>query len=169
MSKHAAFVLLFAGTVFLAPAYSLPFNDDMVNGQLKTGQVMRAKPEHSIPVGGAEYQFTKEEAEQMQNPVATSEESVARGKRLFSANCHACHGFPVKEGYKPNVAGAFMGAPNLSDPGFHAPAEGAEGGRTDGQIFRVVHFGNVLMPRVGWKLSQTETWDIVNYVRSTQK
>lgn len=40
--------------------------------------------------------------------------------------------------------------------------------RTDGSIYATIHFGIRLMPGHGWKLSPTEHWDIVNYVRSAQ-
>lgn len=160
-SMIRTFLLIISLNFFASSLFALPFNDDMVDGQLKTGQIMRSKPAGSIAVGTLDQQMTREEAEAKKNPVAKTDESIALGKRLFAANCNACHGTPSRTDYKPAVAGSFMGAPNLADPGYHD--------RTDGQMFRTVHFGNVIMPRVGWKLSHKETWDIVNYIRSTQE
>lgn len=143
-------------------AFALPFNDDMVENQLSTGQVMRPNPEGSIPLGSLKYKLdTKEEAEALTNPVAADEYSIQRGKRLFKVNCSACHGEISTTEHKPSVAGKFMGAPNIADALYTS--------RTDGNIYKTIHFGNIIMPAVGWKLSPQETWDIINYVRSAQR
>ncbi len=140
---------------------ALPFNDDMVNSQIKTGQVMRPKVAGTVPLGSLNQSsvLTKEDAIKLENPVPTSADSVFVGKQLFRINCSPCHGKISKT--SPELGKVQMGAPNLGDPMYHS--------RTDGQIYSTVHFGNIIMPALGWKLSPAETWDIINYVRSVQK
>lgn len=140
---------------------ALPFNDDMVDSQLRTGTVVRERVPGTVPLGSLKYNLeSKEVAAALDNPVSPVPKSLRRGKRLFDVHCASCHGLPVKEGHKAGPAGAFMGAPNLADA-YYAT-------KTEGQIFSVIRFGSFVMPALGWKLSHDETWDIVNYVKDAQ-
>ncbi len=142
-------------------ASALPFNDDMVDNQITTGQIMRPQPKGSVSKGSLEYKVdSKEAAQALTNPVPLTKASVLRGKRLFEVNCAACHGV-IGKVHQPSVAGPLLGAPNLGDPLYHD--------RTEGSIYSTIHFGNVIMYPVGWKLSSAETWDIINYVRNVQQ
>ena len=156
------FICAIALLILTNDASALPFSDDMVENQLNSGQVVRKRPEGTVPVGSLDYVLaeTKEEAKALTNPIAADEYSVKRGQRLFQVNCAACHGEISLTEHKPYPAGAQMGAPNLGLENYHS--------RTDGEIYSAVHFGNLIMPAVGWKISPNETWDIVNYVRSVQ-
>ena len=41
--------------------------------------------------------------------------------------------------------------------------------KTDGYLYATIHYGGlVIMPGLGWKLSDSEHWDIINYLRSVQ-
>lgn len=154
-------LLLVAGINQAAELQALPFNDDMVDIQLNAGEITRSRPEGTVPVGSAEVLLLdKLSAQQLQNPVRTSPESLIRGAYLYRVNCYACHGNIGSKDYRPGVAGTFMGAPDVSHEMFHS--------RSDGQIFSTIRYGGVIMPPLGWKLSYAETWDIVNYVRQVQ-
>ena len=147
-------------------AHALPFNDDMVDSQIKTGQAMRALPAGSIPLGSLNPMFgDRAEAEALTNPKKGDAESIRKGKPLFGLYCEACHGEPKKTDYKPSHIQ--LGAPNLADALYDEDASDGQT-RTDGQIFRAIYFGNLIMPAVGWKISPDEAWDIINYVRSVQ-
>ena len=146
--------------------FALPFNDDMVNSQIKTGQSMRGRPENTVPRGTGDIQYPPKEtdfliADKLVNKVEKNEDSLIRGKRSYYVNCLVCHGKIGEADYAPMPAGSQMGAPNLVDPMFHA--------YTDGRIFTTIHNGHIIMPAVGWKISETESWDIVNYIRSMQE
>lgn len=155
-----------------ASCLALPFNDDMVDSQLKAGQVMREAPADVVPHGQAnDYYDTKESAQNADNNVKSDKFSIKSGHRLYRANCYPCHGWPSKDNYTPGPVGQFLPGPNLALD-MYAPVKGgapAGQGRTDGQIFSTVKFGNIIMPPVGWKLSTEEIWNIVNYLRSTQE
>jgi hypothetical protein len=153
-------------------ALALPFNDDMVHSKniegrhmyYSTGQIMRARPEGSISIGMNGYHVkSKEEAETLENPKKNNKQSWKFGKRLFQINCSSCHGNIEASTYEPGpVAQKFAAPPDIS-------AEPYRTGRTDGNIYGVIHFGGMaVMPALGWKLSPAEHWDIINYVRHVQ-
>jgi len=153
-------------------AAALPFNDDMVHSKnaegrhmyYSTGQIMRARPEGSISIGMNEYHVqSKEEADKLENPKKGDKQSWKVGKRLFQANCSPCHGNIEATPYEPGpVAQKFAAPPDITGEPYIT-------GRTDGYIYGVIDYGGqAVMPPLGWKLSPTEHWDIINYVRHVQ-
>ena len=149
---------------------ALPFNADMVNNQIKTGQVMRPRPEGVVARGtlrgtiNGEFPLhleKKEDTANFVNPKKGDSNSIESGRRLFQVNCSPCHGNIEKTPYEPGVAARFNGAPDLRADTYKS--------RTDGSIYGTIHFGGLaLMPAYGWKLSPAEHWDLVNYVRLAQ-
>lgn len=161
-SAFAVMVMCLSSVVAL-DAVALPFNDDMVNVQKRTGVIMRPKAPGTVAVGMSDYHVaTREDAEKLVNPLKGNARSTANGKRLFAVNCLPCHGDISKKPYAPGSVGAkaLQTPPDLTMDMYKT--------RTDGSIYATVHFGIRLMPGHGWKLSPTEHWDIVNYVRSAQ-
>lgn len=169
----AAFVLSIASLIAVTEASALPFNDDMVDVQKRTGTIMRQKAPGTVAIGMSDYYVaSREEAEKMTNPVKADAKSVAKGKRLFAVNCLPCHGDISKKPYAPGAVGAktIQTPPDLTSVTYHPPVAGGDAtqGRTDASIYATIHFGIRLMPGHGWKLSPTDHWDIVNYIRSQQ-
>lgn len=155
--------LLAATTLIPGEVSALPFNDDMVAVQKRTGVMMRQKVDGTVPFGMAAYDvLTREDAEKLDNPLKGDKASTANGKRLFNVNCAPCHGDISKTPVVLGVVGqkALQKPPVLTDDAYKT--------RTDGNIYGTIHFGIRLMPGHGWKLSPTEHWDIINYVRSQQ-
>ena len=164
-------VLLFAALALPSFVAALPFNDDMVNVQKRTGSVMRPKPADSIALGSLDYVVnTREEAQKLSNPLKGDKESAQRGRVLFSMNCYPCHGNietqPSGSGYTggPVSQKMLVRAPDLRAPVYRD-------NRTDGDIYGAIHFGSPsgLMQPLGWKFSPREHWDLVNFVRSVQQ
>ncbi|MBX7137941.1 MAG: c-type cytochrome [Oligoflexia bacterium] len=159
--KASAIVLL---TCWAVKVQALPFNDDMVDVQPRAGSIMKPKPLGSIPRGSLSYTLqSREEALALNNPVAADERSIANGRRLFNMHCYTCHGDISKPTVVPGPSGAkfeFKKPPDISSGDFKT--------RTDGGIFATMYFGQGLMPRLGWKLSPQEKWDIINYLRKVQ-
>lgn len=148
-------------------AFALPFNDDMVDSQKRTGVIMRAAPKDSVPVGFEKpMPKSKAEAGALTNPVPASPVSVQNGERLFRVNCYPCHGDVSKLPYQPGpVAVNSKGTIPGMDIGNKIYLD-----KTDGYLYATIHFGGlVIMPGLGWKLSDGEHWDIVNYVRDVQR
>lgn len=169
----AAIVFSVAGLLSVTEARALPFNDDMVAVQKRTGTIMRQKAPGTVAIGMSDYYVaSREEAEKLTNPVKADAASIGKGKRLFAVNCLPCHGDISKKPYAPGAVGAkaLQTPPDLTSVTYQPPIAGGDStqGRTDGSIFATIHFGIRLMPGHGWKISPTDHWDIVNYIRNQQ-
>ena len=91
------------------------------------------------------------------NPVKSTPESIAEGKKIYSYDCATCHG--VSGDGKTEAAKDLKMIPDLSDPIFQRD-------RTDGEFFYVVRNGHGDMPPEGDRAKPEQIWDLVNYVRS---
>ncbi len=153
-------------------AHALPFNDDMVGGQLISGTVMRPKPPGAVPIGSLSRRIPSyQEALALENPMKKDRASAVRGERLFAVNCSPCHGAYAGGKYHESaIASKGMPSVNLTDEGLLYFDGGAkQKPKPDGHIFGYIYFGGLaLMPAYGWKLSNAEIWDIVSYVRHIQ-
>ena len=96
------------------------------------------------------------DAAKITNPVAASPESVSAGKRVYTRMCSRCHG---AEG-KGDGTAATAPVPDLTDGQW-------DYGSSDGEIFSVIHDGvSADMDGYSARLSDTDIWNVVNYVRS---
>lgn len=158
-------ISIFVLMTFTGSVYALPFNDDMVNTQeFVAGETSRQKPDGSVAVGVLDYRVKdKAEAEKLTNPLKGDAKSAMYGKRLFQVNCSPCHGSIESKPYTPGpVAAKFASPPDITGETYKQ--------KSDGYIYGTIHFGGMaLMPALGWKLSPTEHWDIVNYIRKVQQ
>ena len=96
------------------------------------------------------------EAAKIKNPVASSPESIAAGKRVYTRMCSRCHG-PEGRGDGTSASG---NVPDLTDAAW-------DYGGSDGEIFAVIHDGvSADMDGYAARLSDTDIWNVVNFVRS---
>lgn len=98
-------------------------------------------------------------AAKMKNPAASNPASVAAGKALYEKQCRMCHG---ATGKADTAAAKKMGASDLTDATWSR-------GSSDGEIFVVIQEGagpEYKMKGLKGKLSEQDTWHVVNYVRS---
>ena len=153
-------------------AVALPFNDDMVGGQYISGSMMRPRPAGGVPIGSLSRKMPSYEvALTYSNPLKGDKASAVRGERLFAINCSPCHGnYPDGKYHESAIALKGMPSVNLTDEGLlYFDGAAKQKPKPDGHIFGYVYFGGLaLMPAYGWKLSNSEIWDIVNYVRKIQ-
>ncbi len=102
-------------------------------------------------------------ASTQKNPIPTSESSVRAGRAVYARICRACHGLQGK--------GDGVSAPPGAKPANLVDAEWKHGG-TDGEIFRTIKEGikpfDVMEPW-GKKLTDTEIWHTVNFLRDLSK
>jgi mono/diheme cytochrome c family protein len=107
-----------------------------------------------------------EDADKTKNPVATSPESIAKGKELYltreKGNCIFCHG-EAGSGNEANL-------PRLR----RKPADLSNKERmtamTDGEIFWKISKGITgIMPAGEKRMSEEERWHVVNYIRTLAK
>jgi mono/diheme cytochrome c family protein len=126
------------------------------------------------PPAGAQQQedFSKntwelpEDADKTKNPLATSAESVAKGKELYlertKGNCIFCHG-ETGSGNEANLAKLRRKPADLTN-------KERMTAMTDGEVFWKISKGiRGIMPAGEKRLSEEERWHVVNYVRTLAK
>jgi mono/diheme cytochrome c family protein len=94
------------------------------------------------------------------NPVPVNASTIALGKKLYIANCLGCHG--------PEGKGNGPGAVSLEKKPANLGQRIKETREKDGELFWKISEGHGFMVR--WKvtpLSETQRWELVNYIRAT--
>lgn len=91
------------------------------------------------------------------NPVAANESSLAEGQKIYQKRCVACHG-KTGNGDGPDAADLGIHPAKLSDPAIRR--------QTDGELFWKITVGKKPMPSYATRLSPTDRWNVINYVRS---
>ena len=93
----------------------------------------------------------------MANPVAKGDASNKAGKTLYDKSCASCHGkVGLGDGVKARSLKTF--------PGDFSKAEYQD--QTDGDHFYKTKTGRSEMPKYEGKLSDTDIWNVVNYMRT---
>lgn len=140
-------------------AYALPWDTDLNHQQsYKTSEMARSPVKGTIPLGAKPFTLSHEDAgKNLKNPSTPTRASLWRARRLWNSNCATCHGL---QGDGNSVVGPQVKAPSLKLDLYKS--------RTDGWIYSVIHAGLNNMPRYGYKLTEQDHWDLVNYVRYIQ-
>ena len=100
------------------------------------------------------------DAAKVKNPVASTAESTAAGRRVYVRLCVRCHG-PEGKGDGEAAAG-----------GTPSDLTGAQWnyGSTDGELFSVIHDGTSPdMAGYAERMSDTDIWNVVNYLRTFKR
>jgi mono/diheme cytochrome c family protein len=97
---------------------------------------------------------------QKKNPVAASESSLAAGRKIYSKTCAMCHG-KSGDADGPAVIELNIHPAKLSDPKVAT--------EPDGSLFWKITTGKKPMPAYGKRISETDRWNLVNYVRTLSK
>ena len=107
------------------------------------------------------------EAAALKNPVASTPDSLATGKRAYDTNCAACHGNAAQGAARAGIAISIIAEQGGKEPPDLVDAQW-DHGSTDGEIFSVIKKGIPPTMMAGWegRLSDTEIWSIVNYLRA---
>ncbi len=116
-------------------------------------------PAGTVTVQDSEPPLSRDEADKMlTNPVPPTDASLADGEKRFNTFCVPCHGKDAK-GQGP-VATKFVPPPDLTQDLLK--------GRSDGYLYGTIRNGGVIMPAFGERLTPTQRWDVVNYLRKLQ-
>ena len=114
--------------------------------------------------GGASAQEKKWEAPaaqaQTENPVPSHESSLAAGEKIYARRCVACHG-QKGNGDGPDAVDLGIHPAKLSDPAIKQ--------ETDGALFWKITVGKKPMPDYGRRLSPTDRWNVINYLRTLSR
>ena len=97
---------------------------------------------------------------QKKNPVATNESALAAGQKIYSKTCATCHG-KAGDADGPAVIELNIHPAKLSDRKLAT--------ESDGSLFWRITTGKKPMPAYGKRLSETDRWNLVNYVRTLPK
>jgi mono/diheme cytochrome c family protein len=104
------------------------------------------------------------EAAKIKNPVASSEASIAAGKKTYGEFCAGCHG--------PSGAGGML-VSITEDRGLPPPPDLIDDkwdhGGTDGEVYTTVKNGvppDYIMGPFDGRLPDTDIWNIINFLRS---
>lgn len=107
------------------------------------------------------------EAAKLTNPVASTPASLAAGKTAYDANCAACHGNRAQGAVKAGVVISIIAEQSGKQPPDLVDNQW-DHGSTDGEIYTVIKKGIPPTMMAGWegRLSDSEIWSIVNYLRA---
>ena len=94
------------------------------------------------------------------NPITSTPESIVAGQKIYSKTCVMCHG-KSGDADGPAVIELNIHPAKLSDPQLAT--------ESDGSLFWKITTGNKPMPAYGKRLSETDRWNLVNYVRTLPK
>lgn len=94
------------------------------------------------------------------NPVAPTQDSIGVGQKIYSKTCMLCHG-KSGDADGPAVIELNIHPARLSDPQLNAESDGA--------LFWKITTGKKPMPAFGRRFSETERWNLVNYIRTLPK
>jgi mono/diheme cytochrome c family protein len=97
---------------------------------------------------------------QKQSPVAANESSLAAGHKIYSKTCAMCHG-KTGDADGPAVVELNIHPAKLSDPQLAK--------ESDGSLFWKITTGKKPMPAYGKRLSDTDRWNLINYIRTLPK
>jgi mono/diheme cytochrome c family protein len=152
--------LALAASAALAAACGSDWRTDMwYQPSIRPEAAPRPQPERSIPLGAGPRYESRDDTEDLANPVAATRESLERGHALFLERCRPCHGAEGRGGGP--VSKFFPPAPDL------AYVKVRE--RTDGFIWGTVSYGGKAMPPAREGLSPRDRWNLVNWVREIQR
>jgi mono/diheme cytochrome c family protein/glucose/arabinose dehydrogenase len=120
-----------------------------------------------VAAGGVAVGESPQAPAAMKNPVASTPESIAAGRKAYDTNCAACHGNRGQGAVKAGTPISIIQEqgskqpPDLTD-------EVWDHGASDGEIYTVIKRGVPPTMMAGWegRISDTEMWSIVNYLRA---
>lgn len=173
----AAFSLLLVVAILTAASFDIAITSSAqnANSSVTTNKNSNQNDSRSIQSGGGpgrQEDFSKntwelpEDADKTKNPIATSAESIEKGKALYlersKGNCIFCHG--------ETGAGNEANFPRLR----RKPADLTNKERmdkmTDGELFWKITKGiNGIMPAGEKRMNDEERWHVVNYIRTLPK
>jgi len=94
------------------------------------------------------------------NTIAPTQESIAAGQKIYLKTCAMCHG-KSGDADGPAVIELSIHPAKLSDPKLATESDGA--------LFWKITTGKKPMPGFGKRLSETDRWHLVNYIRTLPK
>lgn len=152
-----AILLLLAAALAAQTLSALPWSRDMVVQPILRPFLIMLRPAAGAVAVGAEAPVTLPvSANAAGNPLPSSSENLAAGKRLYLVHCAVCHG-PTGRGDGP-VAGGALQPTDLTNRLVQQ--------RSDAHLAAVIRNGLRGMPPYHESLDARERWQVVLYVRA---
>ncbi len=147
--------------------YILTKSDGMIRKVVGARPATTPTSTANAPAPGPGQNVTSQSASSVRNPVASTPESIAAGKRAYDANCAACHGplaqGAVKAGMTISIIEEQRGKqpPDLTD-------DQSDHGSSDAEIFGVIKRGlpPTMMAGFDGRIPDEDIWNIVNYLHT---
>jgi glucose/arabinose dehydrogenase/mono/diheme cytochrome c family protein len=147
--------------------YILTKSDGMIRKVVGAKTTTTTAPAANVPAPGPGQNVTAQSGTSAGNPVASTPQSIAAGKRAYDANCAACHGNlaqgAVKAGMTISIIEEQGGKqpPDLTDDQW-------DHGSSDSEVFAVIKRGvpPTMMAGFDGRVPDQDIWSIVNYLRS---
>lgn len=112
----------------------------------------------SVEEPGSKEKWVAPAAEaQKKNPVSVNQSSLVVGQKIYLQRCVGCHGKTGK-GDGPDAADLGIHPAKLSDATVQE--------QTDGELFWKLTVGKKPMPNYRSRLSPTDRWNVINYLRT---
>ncbi|HEY53254.1 MAG TPA: c-type cytochrome [Caldilineae bacterium] len=117
-----------------------------------------AESGHNEEAEGDDHGMEADDNDQ-ENPIAATDESIAKGSQIYAASCAACHG---DTGLGDGVAGASLVPPPANLHEDHVQV------LSDGGMFSIIRNGveDTAMPAFDETLDEDDIWHVVNFVRT---
>jgi len=103
------------------------------------------------------YKITPEDSAR-KNPVKFTENSVARGKKIYTSQCAMCHG------QNADGKGDAAAEMNITPTDFTKPDTLKDS--TDGDLFAILTQGSGNMPGQQDRMKEKQKWDLINFLRA---
>jgi mono/diheme cytochrome c family protein len=147
--------------------YLLTKPDGVIRKVVGVRETTAPAPATSASTATANQSVSSQISATLTSPVAATPQSIAAGKRVFDANCAACHGNLAQGAVKAGITISI-----LEEQKARQPPDLTDGqwdhGSTDGEIFAVIKRGlpPTMMAGYDGRIPDTDIWHIVNYLRS---
>jgi mono/diheme cytochrome c family protein len=94
------------------------------------------------------------------NPIGQKQDSIAAGQKIYQKRCASCHG-KTGDGDGHDAVDLGINPAKLSNPRVRSESDGA--------LFWRITTGKKPMPGYGTRLSETDRWNLVDYIRTLAK
>lgn len=144
--------------------YSEAYETNTPNKNFSDGLTMRTPVEGTVPRGIVPFPYVKTDEDrllagkELSNPIALSDENLARGKEVFEVFCITCHG------EKGDGQGFLYTSNRYPYPPANLIDETVVA-LSDGEIFHAITVGYGIMGAHGSMIQQEDRWKLIHYIR----
>jgi mono/diheme cytochrome c family protein len=147
--------------------YILTKSDGMIRKVVAVKALSLTASTPMAPGPRASQGATNQDLARLTNPVASTPESVAAGKKAYDANCAACHGNLAQGAAKAGISISIIEEQKGKQPPDLTDAQW-DHGSSDGEIYAVIKKGLPPTMMAAWdgRIPDNDIWNIVNYLRT---